>query len=355
MSKIDPLLGRIRTIDEERIVENVVREIHRSGSGGVQSVRAGTNIDIDTTDSGSPIVSVEPLTLSDITDIVASATEVNYMDGVTSSVQTQIDGKVSDTAYAASWNGVTTVAPSKNAVYDKIASMPELSAGTDTTITTGGGFTSVNVGTSPIRRTEYDAQTVLAATANDTPLALTIGEGQVLGRLSGGNVKSVTMAELSPLIFDDGGARTCDPRLVETTLTAVANRAYYGRNLTGQSLSVSSLMTFQGASSGNVCVAVYSNTGTGRAAQPLNRLATSGSVASAGTGQVTYNLGSTITINPGDWLYVCADNTTVTFGRLNIGALTNFDGWAWQQASAFPAPLTATPASTASAVWVAAP
>jgi hypothetical protein len=30
---------------------------------------------------------------------------------------------VSDTAYAAGWNGVTTVAPSKNAVYDKLAAM----------------------------------------------------------------------------------------------------------------------------------------------------------------------------------------------------------------------------------------
>lgn len=37
--------------------------------------------------------------------------------------QTAIDAKVSDDAYGAGWNGVTTVAPSKNAVYDKIESM----------------------------------------------------------------------------------------------------------------------------------------------------------------------------------------------------------------------------------------
>lgn len=30
---------------------------------------------------------------------------------------------VSDTAYGASWNGVTTIAPSKNAVYDKIETL----------------------------------------------------------------------------------------------------------------------------------------------------------------------------------------------------------------------------------------
>lgn len=36
---------------------------------------------------------------------------------------TYVDGKVSDTAYAASWDGVTTIAPSKNAVYDKIETL----------------------------------------------------------------------------------------------------------------------------------------------------------------------------------------------------------------------------------------
>ena len=33
-----------------------------------------------------------------------------------------------DTAYASSWNGVTTIAPSKNAVYDKIESMGSAAA-----------------------------------------------------------------------------------------------------------------------------------------------------------------------------------------------------------------------------------
>lgn len=36
---------------------------------------------------------------------------------------TYADGKVSDTAYGAGWNGDTTTAPSKNAVYDKIESL----------------------------------------------------------------------------------------------------------------------------------------------------------------------------------------------------------------------------------------
>lgn len=67
------------------------------GSGTVETIVAGNNIDVDATDPANPIVSVETLTLADISDITASATEVNYTDGVTSAIQTQLDGKVNDT------------------------------------------------------------------------------------------------------------------------------------------------------------------------------------------------------------------------------------------------------------------
>ena len=38
---------------------------------------------------------------------------------------------VSDAAYGAGWDGVTTIAPSKNAVYDKIEAMPNVTLSTD--------------------------------------------------------------------------------------------------------------------------------------------------------------------------------------------------------------------------------
>lgn len=63
------------------------------GGGQVDSIVAGNNIDVDATDPANPVVSVETLTLADISDITASATEVNYTDGVTSAIQTQLDGK----------------------------------------------------------------------------------------------------------------------------------------------------------------------------------------------------------------------------------------------------------------------
>ncbi len=50
------------------------------GGGSVDSVVAGNNIDVDATDPANPVVSVETLTLADISDVTASVTEINYVD-----------------------------------------------------------------------------------------------------------------------------------------------------------------------------------------------------------------------------------------------------------------------------------
>jgi tripartite motif-containing protein 71 len=54
----------------------------------------GNNIDITVNDPGDTItIAVETLTLADISDVTASITELNYVDGVTSAIQTQLDAK----------------------------------------------------------------------------------------------------------------------------------------------------------------------------------------------------------------------------------------------------------------------
>lgn len=81
-----------------------------SGGGTVDAVVAGNNIDVDATDPANPVVAVETLNLADISDVTASSsevnildgatlttTELNYVDGVTSAIQTQLNTKV-DTA-----------------------------------------------------------------------------------------------------------------------------------------------------------------------------------------------------------------------------------------------------------------
>lgn len=62
------------------------------GTGTIASLVAGNNIDIDVTDPTNPIVAVETLTPADI-GLAASVTELDFVDGVTSAIQTQINGK----------------------------------------------------------------------------------------------------------------------------------------------------------------------------------------------------------------------------------------------------------------------
>lgn len=53
-----------------------------------------------------------------------------------------------------------------------------------------------SVGSDILLRTEYNAQTVLAATADNTPLALTIAEQRILGRVTGGNIAALTPTQV---------------------------------------------------------------------------------------------------------------------------------------------------------------
>jgi hypothetical protein len=79
--------------------------------------------------------------------VTPTHTELNYVDGVTSAIQTQLNAKVStsgatfvgavavpDDAYAVGWNGSANV-PTKNAVYDKIETLAPKGAITSSGLT----------------------------------------------------------------------------------------------------------------------------------------------------------------------------------------------------------------------------
>lgn len=51
-----------------------------------------------------------------------------------------------------------------------------------------------------VARTEYNAQTVLVAVADDTPLPLVVGENQIVGRKLGGDLTALTGPEVSEII-----------------------------------------------------------------------------------------------------------------------------------------------------------
>lgn len=78
------------------------------GGGTVETIVAGSKILVDAADPANPIVSVDTLTLNDISDVTATSTEVNiltgtvvtstelnFLEGVASNIQSQINTKSS--------------------------------------------------------------------------------------------------------------------------------------------------------------------------------------------------------------------------------------------------------------------
>jgi hypothetical protein len=185
-------------------------------------------------------------------------------------------------------------------------------------------------GVLPTAGTDGFALLYNAATGTLTPTAIS------------GTPGSASKAD--PLNF--GFPYSCDPRTLALQAgVGTANRTFYYRLQGGG--SVSKIGLYVSTASGNVCVSLYANTGTGRASAPGARVATSGSVVCPAAGYQEITLGSTVTVTSGDyWVAISADNTTAQFG----GVASN--GWAVQGLEAwedggFPSPATATPAAGA--------
>ena len=96
--------------------------------------------------------------------------------------------------------------------------LPTLAAGepgfsTDTKqLNIGDGTTNHEV----VMHKIFDAQTILAATTDDTPAALTIPVQTVVGRITAGNVKALTVIEIQTLINVEDGADVTDAANVNT-------------------------------------------------------------------------------------------------------------------------------------------
>ncbi len=95
-------------------------------------------------------------------------------------------------------------------------------------------------------------------------------------------------------------------------------------------------------SAGNICVAVYGNSGVGLAARPLNRVATSGTVpCPAANTTADIPLGTSVVVAAGDWLTFGCDSGTATFWATYPGGPTGMSGgmMGWS-GSSVPAPAT---------------
>jgi len=71
-----------------------------------------------------------------------------------------------------------------------------------------------------VMEADFNAQTILAATTDDTPAALTVGEQTVVGRVTAGNVAALTAAQLTDIVE---AATDTNPGKVELALAAEVN------------------------------------------------------------------------------------------------------------------------------------
>lgn len=147
-----------------------------------------------------------------------------------------------------------------------------------------------------------------------------------------------------------------DPRVLSSTTTVVANRAYIAPGIVGASGTLASIYLAVGTQSGNIDVGIYRYSLTNTR---LDKVWSSGSQACPAANDWR-NVGSpNLPIFAGEVLYtaVAADNTTATFARTTLpmaayGVLPVdfYGGSAWNRIAAgfdtsFPLPTTLTAAS----------
>lgn len=74
----------------------------------------------------------------------------------------------------------------------------------------------VDVGAGAVLEADYDANSILAANSDNTPTVRTIAEQQVVGRLTGGNIKGLSTTELTGLV--DAASDTAAGKIEIATL-----------------------------------------------------------------------------------------------------------------------------------------
>jgi len=69
---------------------------------------------------------------------------------------------------------------------------------------------SASAATGAVLESDYNAHTILQATTDDTPVALEVTEQTVVGRITSGNIKALSVSELQTLINVENGADVTD-------------------------------------------------------------------------------------------------------------------------------------------------
>jgi len=72
-----------------------------------------------------------------------------------------------------------------------------------------------------ISKTDYDANTILSADIDNTPTALPISEGEILGRVVGGNIDGLSAGQVRTIINVEDGADVTDAENISSSINSV--------------------------------------------------------------------------------------------------------------------------------------
>lgn len=122
------------------------------------------------------------------------------------------------TAISAAISVLTTGAPGTLDTLDELAA----ALGDDPNFAT----TLTNLIATKVAKSLYDANTILTANSDDTPIALTVGEQTIVGRITGGNIAALTPTQVKTLLViasgDVSGLGTAATKNVGTATGTVA-------------------------------------------------------------------------------------------------------------------------------------
>lgn len=262
--------------------------------------------------------------------------ELGYLDGLDGNLQTKIAGKVDDTAYnATSWDGVTSVAPSKNAVRDQIEAMLAIVAG--------------NVSDTAYNATSWDGVTTVAPSKNSV-------RDQVETMLSSIALKAPLA---SPALT---GTPTVPTAAVDTNTTQAASTAYVKAQIAADTTvvhttgneSVAGTKTYTGKT-------VASSTANGFHPCPTMTQAQRDLIASPADGDCVYNstTNKVNTYNSATSLWEAVGTGSGSGGGgtdyiTNDDAETNTSGWSCYSDGASATPVDGTGGSPTTAIAVSA-
>lgn len=165
------------------------------------SANVTTVAGIDTEVAALAALSSEITALGSITAAISAVaaidTEVGTVAGISANVTTVAGIAANVTSVAAVDTEITALA----ALTTEITALGAITADITAVAAVAGDLPAIAaLAAGAVAEADYNANTILAANADDTPLALTVDEDRIVGRISGGNIAALTANQLLAML-----------------------------------------------------------------------------------------------------------------------------------------------------------